>query len=58
MEGNVKAVNVYDCVFDDPAQEGPFRNSVEKAVYKASPLPSAPDAEVFDAEILFNFYTN
>ena len=28
-------------------------NSIERAVYKASPLPAAPDEAVFDQEIYF-----
>ena len=33
-------------------------NSIERAVYKASPLPAAPDEAVFDPEIYFIFVAN
>ena len=32
-----------------------FKDSIERAVYKASPLPLSPDDAVFDREILLNF---
>ena len=32
-----------------------FRNSVEKAVFRASPLPSPPDPQLFDREIAITF---
>ncbi len=35
-----------------------FKNSVERAVYKASPLPISPDASVFDKNIMFIFNAN
>ena len=58
VDGNVQAVNVQKCNLDDSAQADAFRNSIERAVYKASPLPSAPDDAVFDREILFYFRVN
>jgi len=33
-------------------------NSIERAVYKSSPLPGAPDGAVFDSELLFLFRVN
>ena len=35
-----------------------FKDSIERAVYKASPLPVAPDESVFDEEIEFIFVAN
>ena len=35
-----------------------FKDSIERAVYKASPLPAAPDESVFDEEIYFIFVAN
>ena len=32
-----------------------FIDSVERAVYKSSPLPISPDASVFDKDIRFTF---
>jgi colicin import membrane protein len=34
------------------------KNAIERAVYKASPSPAAPDKSVFDREILFHFKIN
>jgi colicin import membrane protein len=45
-------------VFDDSEKARAFKNSIERAVYKASPLPAAPDDAVFDREILFYFRVN
>jgi len=61
-DGTVEAVNIQNCstgnsdnalMADDKARS--FKNSIERAVYKASPLPTAPDDAVFDREILFLF---
>ncbi|MCS5592093.1 MAG: cell envelope integrity protein TolA [Gammaproteobacteria bacterium] len=57
-DGYVEAVNVQDCTIDESAQAASFRNSIERAVYKASPLPLAPDQSVFDTEIMFHFRVN
>ena len=35
-----------------------FKDSIRRAVYKASPLPSAPDEAVFDKELIFIFGVN
>jgi hypothetical protein len=35
-----------------------FKNSLERAVYKASPLPYIEDDSVFDKEIVFTFFSN
>ena len=56
--GYVEAVNVQDCTIDDSEKAESFRNSIERAVYKASPLPMAPDQSVFDTEIMFHFRVN
>jgi len=57
-DGYVEAVNVQDCTIDDSDKAESFRNSIERAVYKASPLPVAPDQSVFDTEIMFFFRVN
>ena len=54
-EGNVKAVNIRKCNVDDSEKARAFKNSIERAVYKASPLPPSPDEAVFDEEIFFYF---
>jgi colicin import membrane protein len=43
---------------EDRVKERPFKNSIERAVYKASSLPSAPDDSAFDEEIYFIFRSN
>jgi colicin import membrane protein len=56
--GYVEAVNVQGCTIDDSDKALSFKNSIERAVYKASPLPMAPDKSVFDTEIIFFFRVN
>ena len=55
VDGNVQAVDVQKCNVDDSEKARAFKDSIGRAVYKASPLPSAPDDAVFSREILFNF---
>ena len=63
--GKVLTVNIQDCntgssdnalMADDKVRA--FMNSIERAVYKASPLPIAPDEEMFDRQILYRFSAN
>ena len=56
--GKVEAVRIQNCNLDNSEKARAFKNSIERAVYKASPLPSAPDEAVFDTEILFEFAVN
>jgi len=58
IDGNVQSVNVQSCNIDNNAKAKSFKNSIERAVYKASPLPPAPDNSIFDREILFHFRVN
>ena len=58
IEGVVEAVDVQNCTLDDSEKAKSFKNSIERAVYKASPLPVAPDDAVFDKELLFFFRVN
>ena len=56
-DGNVKAVDTLKTnVVDSYAKQ--FKDSIERAIYKASPLPAAPDESVFDEEIKFIFIVN
>ena len=55
IDGTVQAVNIQNCNLDNSEKARAFKNSIERAVYKASPLPSSPDDAVFDREILFYF---
>ncbi|SVB45352.1 uncharacterized protein METZ01_LOCUS198206, partial [marine metagenome] len=54
-KGVVKEVDINNCIIDESYKENLFMNSIERAIYKASPLPLAPDEAVFDREILFRF---
>jgi colicin import membrane protein len=56
--GDVLAVNIQDCTIDNSDRAISFKNSIERAVYKASPLPLAPDKDLFNSEILFHFRVN
>jgi colicin import membrane protein len=58
IDGKVHSVNVQTCNIDNNAKAKSFKNAIERAVYKASPLPPAPDKSVFDREILFHFRVN
>jgi colicin import membrane protein len=49
--GEVTAVRVISCSTDDVA----LRESVETAVYKASPLPSPPDPALFERNLELTF---
>ncbi len=57
-DGVVKSVNVASCNVDNTTRAKSFKDSIERAVYKASPLPGAPDTSVFDSEIIFRFRVN
>jgi colicin import membrane protein len=58
VDGNIQSVNVQSCNVDNNAKAKSFKNAIERAVYKASPLPPAPDKDVFDREVLFHFRVN
>jgi colicin import membrane protein len=55
----VESVNLQSCDIDDSSDKAEsFKASIERAVYKASPLPTAPDESVFDRVIVFTFIAN
>ena len=58
--GEVIAVDVDRCqnLGANTGKAQAFKNSLERAVYKSSPLPYAPDDSVFDEEIMFTFFVN
>jgi len=58
VEGVVEVVNIQNCNTGDSEKARAFKNSIERAVYKSSPLPSAPDEAVFNREILMHFKVN
>jgi hypothetical protein len=57
-DGTVVAVDVRNTNVGDSPKAKSFKNSIERAVYKASPLPSAPDKSVFDRELMITFSVN
>ena len=57
-DGTVVAVDVRKANVDDSSKAKAFKDSIRRAVYKASPLPGAPDEAVFDEEIIFKFRVN
>jgi len=54
LNGKVEMVNLQSCNIDNNAKAKSFKNAIERAVYKASPLPHAPDKSVFDREVVFH----
>ncbi|SEH69538.1 conserved hypothetical protein [Bathymodiolus azoricus thioautotrophic gill symbiont] len=56
--GVVKSVKLKSCNVNNKSRETSFKNSIIRAVNKASPLPSAPDKSIFERNIIFNFYQN
>ena len=56
--GSVQTVKIKFCDVDNKSREKYFKNSIERAVNKASPLPIAPDKSIFDKEIEFDFRIN
>jgi hypothetical protein len=57
-DGTVYLTDVSECNTGNSPKAQSFKNSIERAVYKASPLPSAPDDSVFDKSIMFKFSVN
>lgn len=57
-DGKVLAVDVRKANVDDSSKAKVFKDSIRRAVYKASPLPSAPDESVFDRELIITFSVN
>jgi len=57
-DGTVVAVDVRNSNVGDSQKAKVFKDSIRRAVYKASPLPSAPDETVFDKELIFIFGVN
>ena len=57
-DGNVKAVDVKNANVGNSSLGKSFKDSIERAVNKASPLPGAPDEAVFDKELYFVFSVN
>jgi len=58
VNGKVESVSTQSCSVTYLAKKKAFKKAIEKAVYKASPLPKAPIKSVFDKEILLHFKVN
>ena len=58
LNGKVQSVNLQSCNVTNSEKAKVFKDAIERAVYKASPLPPAPDKSVYDREILFHFRVN
>jgi colicin import membrane protein len=58
IDGEVLAVDVRNANVGGSSEGESFMNSIQRAVYKASPLPAAPDNAVFDKELYFIFSVN
>ena len=56
--GEVISTEVKNCNTGDSSKARGFKNSIERAVWKSSPFPPAPDEAVFDSEITFTFWTD
>ena len=54
-DGKVLAVDIRNTNVGDSSKAKAFINSIERAVYKASPFPAAPDESVFNEQIIFTF---
>jgi colicin import membrane protein len=57
-EGEVMNVKVGDNNVGNSVIAKRFIDSIERAVYKATPLPLAPDASVWQEDIMFTFYAD
>ena len=57
-DGKVVAVDVRNANVGGSSEGKSFMDSIQRAVYKASPLPAAPDDAVFDKELYFIFSVN
>ena len=60
LDGNVNTVKVDNCGdsimnIDDNPKLNSFKNSIERAVYKASPFPLAPTEAASSKQIIFEF---
>ena len=60
LDGNVNTVKVDNCGdsimnIDDSPKLSSFKNSIEKAVYKASPFPLGPSEDIINKQIIFEF---
>ena len=57
-DGTIVAVDVRNSNVGDSQKAKVFKDSIRRAVYKSSPLPSAPIDEVFNKELIFVFVVN
>ena len=57
-EGEVMNVKIGEDNVGDSVIAQRFIDSIERAIYKSSPLPIAPDVSVWDKNIMFTFYAD
>ena len=57
-DGKVQSVNIQSCKIDNTSKAKSFKNSIERAVYKASPLPVPENKAMFDRELILLFRAN
>ena len=57
-EGEVMNVKIGEDNVGDSVIAQRFIDSIERAIYKSSPLPIAPDVSVWDKNIIFTFYAD
>ena len=57
-DGTVTAVDVRNSNAGDSNKAKAFKDSIRRAVYKASPLPSAPEESLFEKELIIRFSVN
>jgi hypothetical protein len=57
-DGTIQSVDVLRCHVGDSNQAKAFKNSIERAVYKSSPLPAPPYDDNFDNELTIDFTVN
>ena len=57
-DGNVLSVNIQNNNVGNSSKAKVFMDSIERAIYKSSPLPKAPDEAIFTKEITFRFGVN
>jgi len=53
--GEVLSVELKSCKIDEPARAKSFKDSIERAIYKSSPLPTKTNERARDLKITFYF---
>ena len=56
--GFVEDIDIDNCIVNQNHKKPFFIKSIQKAILNASPLPAAPDKNIFESEIIFQFKVN